>query len=472
MTLEITAPTARLVVGPADPRVQARIRYAFSAYAALYGIRVVANGAADVTVGYGGAAPADVALPAGYQLRPSTVPAPAPTWIDGLPCFHPAPGREPDPLAEVFEWLAAPHESACTQLDGVGRVPPAHSLAGTHGLDPTVPWANRWLARVHTAVRTVLPRLPVVPPSPFPAARTFVASHDIDHLSDRRSVNGKRIVENIGIALLQRRDPATAVQIAGTALRRAAHRVPTAVGLQEALSGEAVRGVRATYTVVAESAHPRDPGYRLDDPFVRRTLQAVADAGHEIGVHGSYRSLERPGRLAREFGLLGDAGFAVTGGRQHWLRHRGAELYRELVAAGAEWDSTRGHPDDVGFRHGAAFPFLPYDLEAERPLPVVEIPMVVMERALCSATPDPAGWGATAVGVLRAAGEHGWGGVAVLWHDTAFTGTYLPGRLADAYWHVLDAGDAWVTAGEMAAAARARWSAAGTGAERAAVAAS
>ncbi len=412
---------------------------------------------------YGQAAePADVVIAAGYRPRAATTPAPTPTWIDGLPCFHPARTGEPDPLAEIFEWLAAPHEAACTELDDVGRVPPRHTLAGTHGLDPRIPWVNRFLARLHTAVRRALPRLPAAPPSPFPAGRTFVASHDVDHLSDRRLVNSRRIVENVGIALLRRHDPATAVQIA---VRRGTTRGEPPPGRQsgcaELLAGEAARGVRASYPIVAESLHPRDPGYRLDDDHVLRTLHDIAEAGHELGVHGSYRSLERPGQLAREYELLTDAGFPVSGGRQHWLRHRGPELFDALVAAGAEWDSTRGHPDDIGFRHGAAFPFLPYDLTAEQAIPVVEIPLVVMERALCTATPDPAAWATTAVDVLRAAGDDGWGGVAVLWHDAAFTGTYLPARLADAYWAVLDAGDRWTTGGEVAAAARARWEAAG-----------
>jgi hypothetical protein len=471
VTIEIAAPTARLVVASADPRIAARIRYAFSAYAALYGIRVVQAGAADVTVAYGQttepgcvAEPAhvpDVVLPAGYRPRAASTPAPAPTWIDGLPCFHPAPRGEPDPLAETFEWLAAPHEAACTELDDVGRIPVRHTLAGTHGLDPRIPWVNRFLARLHVAVRAALPRLPAAPPSPFPAGRTFVASHDVDHLSDRKLVNARRIAENIGIALLRRHDPATAAQIAGAAVRRAAGRRPVASGLAEVLAGEAARGVRATYPIVAESLHPRDPGYRLDEDHVRRTLASIAEAGHELGVHGSYRSLERPGQLAREYTLLADAGFPVSGGRQHWLRHRGRELFDALVAAGAQWDSTRGHPDDIGFRHGAAFPFLPYDLTAEQAIPIVEIPLVVMERALCAATPDPSAWATTAVDVLRAAGDDGWGGVAVLWHDAAFTATFLPARLSDAYWAVLDAGDSWTTGGEVAAAARARWEAAG-----------
>jgi hypothetical protein len=462
VTIDITAPTARLVVASADPRIDARIRYAFSAYAALYGIRVVPAGPADVTVAYGQAAePADVVIAAGYRPRVATTPAPPPTWIDGLPCFHPTRTGEADPLAETFEWLAAPHEAACTELDDVGRVPPRHTLAGTHGLDPRIPWVNRFLARLHTAVRRALPRLPAAPPSPFPTGRTFVASHDVDHLSDRRLVNSRRVVENVGIALLRRHDPATSVQIACAATLRTARRRPVASGLAELLAGEAARGVRASYPIVAESLHPRDPGYRLDDAHVLRTLHDIAEAGHELGVHGSYRSLERPGQLAREYTLLTDAGFPVSGGRQHWLRHRGPELFDALVAAGAEWDSTRGHPDDIGFRHGAAFPFLPYDLTAEQAIRVVEIPLVVMERALCTATPDPAAWATTAVDVLRAAGDDGWGGVAVLWHDAAFTGTYLPARLADAYWAVLDAGDRWTTGREVAAAARARWEAAG-----------
>jgi hypothetical protein len=41
--------------------------------------------------------------------------------------------------------------------------------------------------------------------------------------------------------------------------------------------------------------------------------------------------------------------------------------------------------------------------------------------------------------------------------------TTFPAHLAQAYWEVLDAGDRWVTAGEVAAAPQARWAAAGVG---------
>ena len=457
-------PTARLVVAAPDPVTEARIRYAFCAYAALYGLDVHDGPTADVSIGYGDSREAtDVTLATSYRPRPASVPAPAPTWVDGMPCFHPGPGGEPDVLGEVFEWLSAAHEGACTALDAVGRVPPEHTLAGTHGIDRKVPWVNRWLARLHAAVRGALPRLPAAPRSPFGAGATFVASHDMDHLSANRVRNSVRLAKNVGIAVAGRRDVRTGMQILGSAAHRAVRRRPTTVGVDDLLTGEAARGVRATYTVVAESTHRRDPGYHLDDDIVHDTLRRVTDHGHEVAVHGSYSSLTEPGRLAHEYRLLASAGFPPAGGRQHWLRHRGGELFDALVQAGAQWDSTSGHSDVVGYRNGAAFPFLPYDVERERAHPVVEIPLVVMERALCSEASDPQAWPAIASDVLHAAGAHGWGGTAVLWHDYAFTGTALPHRLADAYWTLLDAGDRWVTAAEVASAAQKRWTAAGVG---------
>ncbi|MFC5141939.1 hypothetical protein ACFPK1_27145 [Actinomycetospora rhizophila] len=452
--------TARLCIGPTDPRVAARLRYSFGAYAALYDLTVVTTGPADVVVAHGPVdEPVDVVIPDGYRVRPGSVPAPSPVWVDGLPSFHRDGSGRPDPLGEVFEWLAAPHEDAAPELDAVGRVPPRYGLARSHGLDLTVPWANRWLARLHTMVRSALPRLPEVPPSPFGSGMTFVASHDLDHLSGDRLVNARRVAKNAAIAFLHDRAPRTTAQIGvATARRVAAHRA-TADGVRDLLAGEAARGVTATYTAVAASGHRRDPGYRLDDDYVRRTLAEIVDAGHELAVHGSYRSLEGTG-LRDEYAAMRAAGYPVRGGRQHWLRHRGGELFTALADSGAEWDSTLGYPDDVGYRHGAAFPFPPYDLTTESPHPLIEIPLAIMERALCATGDAPRDWTTAALDVLRASTDDGWGGVAVLWHDAAFTGTCMPAGLADVYWALLEAGDRWETAGEVAHRARSRWTAA------------
>ncbi len=128
-----------------------------------------------------------------------------------MPCFHLVESGEPDLLGEAFEWLA--ERAACSGLDQLGRVPPEHTLSGTYGLDRTIPWANRWLARVHAKIRDVLPGLPADPPLPFGPGRTFVASHDLDHLSVDSLVNARRLVKNIGIALVRRHDARTAAQI-------------------------------------------------------------------------------------------------------------------------------------------------------------------------------------------------------------------------------------------------------------------
>jgi hypothetical protein len=381
-----------------------------------------------------------------------------------LPSFHLDPDGRADPLGEVFEWLAAPHEGACTELDEIGRVPPRQGLGGTHGIDLEIPWVNRWLARLHEAVRGVVPRLPASPVSPFGPGMVFVASHDLDHLSADRVVNARRVLKNAAATALNDHDPLAVVRIAHATLRRAASRRPVADGVRDLLDGEAARGIASTYTVVPASSHRRDPHYRLDDVYVRRTLDDIARGGHELAVHGSYRSVESGG-LPDEYAAMRAAGLTVTGGRQHWLRHRGGELFHALASSGATWDSTLGYPDDIGYRNGAAFPFPPYDLQAEQAHPIIEIPLVIMDRAVCATSRDPGSWGRTAHDLLRASSADGWGGVAVLWHDAVFTGTSTPLVLADAYWALLDAvkesGDRWITAGEVASAARVRWEAAG-----------
>jgi hypothetical protein len=283
----------------------------------------------------------------------------------------------------------------------------------------------------------------------------------MDHLSDRRLVNVRRVLKNAAITSLHHRDPRAGTALVGTALHRTVHRRPAVAGIAETLAGEAARGVRATYTVVAESSHRRDPGYSLADPHVRATLDRIAAAGHEIAVHGSYLSLSRPDGLTSEFARLREVGHEPVGARQHWLRFRGAELFRGLEAAGARWDSTLGYPDQIGYRNGAAFPFLPYDLDHERPHRVMELPLVLMERALCGTAVPPDRWGAHAAAVLAAPGPDTWGGTAVLWHDYALTGTTMPPEVGAAYWDLLDAGDRWATAAQVAAAAWARWAAAG-----------
>jgi peptidoglycan/xylan/chitin deacetylase (PgdA/CDA1 family) len=216
------------------------------------------------------------------------------------------------------------------------------------------------------------------------------------------------------------------------------------------LGQEKERGIRSSWFVIPRRAHRRDASYELHHPAVRRHLARLIKAGAEIGLHGSYTSLESTGRLAAEYGKLRRAGYPVVGSRQHWLRYRTHNsLIREICAAGGWYDCSFGYRARPGFRHGACFPFPPYDFAAEAPFPVLELPLVMMDATLDDLS--RAGEDAVAVAqrVLTAVRGNGWGGVSILWHDTTFGSAPVGRHIAALYWQLQATNDLWLPAAEL-----------------------
>src|SRR5213079_764648 len=72
----------------------------------------------------------------------------------------------------------------------------------------------------------------------------------------------------------------------------------------------------------------------------------------------------------------------VVGGRQHYLRFRVPETWREWEAAGLRYDSTMTFAGHEGFRCGTSHAYRPFDLEEDRELMIEELPLVVMDGTL------------------------------------------------------------------------------------------
>jgi hypothetical protein len=216
------------------------------------------------------------------------------------------------------------------------------------------------------------------------------------------------------------------------------------------IAREQETGIRSSFNVICRCAHPRDANYSLDNPSVARVLNELVQQGAEIAVHGSYTSLEAPGRLQEEYKWLAEKGFPSVGGRQHWLKYHGPLLFEELSRIGTWYDTTAGYSGQIGFRHGAAFPFPPYDFKAEAPFPLLELPLAIMDSSLYDLDQTGRSWSASCQRVLSASRQYGWGGFSILWHDTVFSGTQLPMQLADLYWQLKRPEDAWMRARDIA----------------------
>jgi hypothetical protein len=355
-------------------------------------------------------------------------------------------GPTGDDLADAFFHLARVEEAAWpdrpARLDEHGRF-----LAAWSSLDPLDPPLERLRARLGAE------------PPRWRGARFAVAlTHDVD-VPWRWSRVGMRGGAARVKHALGRRDLGVALA-EGRALAAApVHRLRGSDpywSFDRIVDGESARGARSTFFLMAGHAHPADgPSAQTYDRVRPRLVGLLGERGAEVGLHGSYTAADDGGVLAAEKARLDALGSAVRGQRYHYLRVRPHENLASLGDLGIAYDSSLGFPDAIGFRAGIAQPFRPWDLAADRPLGLVEIPLAVMDvtlgeeryEGLSAREAEP-----RLLALLDRAAEQG-GGFAILWHSEWFDGAPHRGW-GDLYFRVIDAvaerGGVCMSAGELA----------------------
>lgn len=457
------------------PRItQRRIAYAFRIFCAIYGYDAVLEGTQTaatehprICYGFAPTRTQDVAIPALYVPRPASAAVNSPAQIplkkapvytqlglNSVPCFFTS-GTSVDWLGEIFEWLSCADEYAVIQRDEVGRIPFAATVHGRFGLDPSVPYAGVAMFELNRRICDTLGGAwPKRATPPMGVEGVLIApSHDLDFLPINAFSNAKRLVKNVAIAAIHFRDPRLAASIAASMLRGVATWKSPLDCIDELVIRERNANIRSTYNVLCYSAHARDGDYGLDNAKVKGILRLIADNHMEIALHGSYTSLEN-GRIGFELERLTAAGYRAIGLRQHWLRFAGDNLFEEIAKLGLSYDSTVGFEKHIGFRAGACFPYLPYDFRREQAYQFVEIPLVIMDGALyeqAKRTGSPAL--ALCQRVFDMIESFGWGGVAILWHNTAFGGGQLPLEIGQLYWESKRPSQRWVSCREVAGVA-------------------
>jgi len=116
---------------------------------------------------------------------------------------------------------------------------------------------------------------------------------------------------------------------------------------------------------------------------MRRLFAQLRIDGHELGLHPGFAASLDATMIAEEARTLSQAsGTALHSVRQHYLRFRAPETWIAQSDAGFRADSTLGFAEREGFRNGACHPFLAFDLDAGRALPIWEMPLHVMDGTL------------------------------------------------------------------------------------------
>jgi peptidoglycan/xylan/chitin deacetylase (PgdA/CDA1 family) len=279
----------------------------------------------------------------------------------------------PDLLGNAFFLATRYEEEVTTAHDEHGRFPVGASIAASRLERPLV---NEYAESLWQSLARAWPRL-----ERQRRAFRVLPSHDVDIPFCAAPGLGRRARLAAG-DVGRRRDAALAVQ----RLRGSRDLCDTFDFLMDA--SEAA-GVRSTFYFIA--AHGPEnrigAGYSLDEPRLRALLRRIHARGHELGLHGSYRSADEPERLADELAALRTACAAEGieqerwGGRQHFLRWSPA-LWRAYDEAGLAHDSTVSYAERPGFRTGVCCEHPVFDLRARRELALRERPLVAMEVSL------------------------------------------------------------------------------------------
>lgn len=124
---------------------------------------------------------------------------------------------------------------------------------------------------------------------------------------------------------------------------------------------------------------PHDKGLHFQTPAFRKIVKRIGD-NYPIGLHPSYKSFDDPQQLQMEKERLeAITGQSITKSRQHYLRLRLPETYRQLIALGITDDYSMGFSNASGFRAGTSRSFLWYDLETEQETNLTIHPFAIMD---------------------------------------------------------------------------------------------
>jgi hypothetical protein len=302
-----------------------------------------------------------------------------------------------------------------------------------------------------------------IPPVPEGYSCIACLTHDVDHPSIRRhrfdhTVLGflYRAVAGSVVRMLRGRLPVRGVWQNWLA----AARLPLVyLGLARDFWFEFERyqeleqGAASTFFVIPFAddpgrSAPRRRAARYGAANIAGKLNVLASAGCEIGLHGidAWRDRAKGREEVEEIRRV--TGRREIGARMHWLYHD-ENTPLALEAAGADYDSTVGYNETVGYRAGTAQVYKPLHVSH-----LLELPLHIMDTALfypshLNLAPGEAKERCSQI--IANAVELG-GCVTVNWHDRSIAPERLWGGFYAEMTHDLKRRGAWLATAAQAVA--------------------
>ncbi|WP_200885545.1 polysaccharide deacetylase family protein [Xenorhabdus nematophila] len=141
----------------------------------------------------------------------------------------------------------------------------------------------------------------------------------------------------------------------------------------------------AFYFICGRTDKSKDADYEPEHSIIRDLMRRIHARGHEIGLHPSYGTYQKPYLIDSEAKKLkricDEEGIKqpVWGGRMHYLRWEHPTTLQAWNDAGMDYDTTLGYADHPGFRCGTCFEYPAFNPLTQQLLDIRIRPLIVME---------------------------------------------------------------------------------------------
>jgi hypothetical protein len=330
-----------------------------------------------------------------------------------------------DILGLTYWMLSRQEEVGRTDLDEHGRFPATSSHAYKHGYLER-PVVDEWLHILGQVIQRTWPGIEL-------KQHTFSmkVSHDVDGPSRYGFRSVPALVRAMAGDVIKRRDFKSAILGPWVHMntRTQLHRADPANTFDWIMDVSEQQGLQSAFYFICGHTDPHDADYQPEHPAIRHLIRRIHQRGHEIGLHPSYGTYQKPKLIRQEADRLrkicDEEGIAQTewGGRMHYLRWEHPTTLRAWADAGMAYDSTLSYADRPGFRCGTCFEYPAFDPVTQEALSLRVRPLIAMECTVMAPRYMGLGTGDAALAkfmslknTCRAVG----GCFTLLWHNSQF----------------------------------------------------
>lgn len=181
---------------------------------------------------------------------------------------------------------------------------------------------------------------------------------------------------------------------------------------------------KSSFYFLALNKGDLDFNFKIED--LKHEMANITDNGWEVGLHGGHKAYNNLDEINKEKKNLEKIlGKKVTGYRNHYLRFKVPDTWELLSKSGFKYDATFGYADCVGFRNGMCHPFKPFNLNTNREIDILEIPLTIMDNTLFNYMKLDIKGAWEIIRLLINTVEKYNGVITILWHNTYMNDGYL-----------------------------------------------